>query len=949
MGYHYYLVFLFSILNIFAYSQKRQAKYLFNQGMSLNKTLDSDTPFALIEKYNFGLYLSSINDSTGYPLYYADPCSFYDVLKDTLFTDESIDTANCDWMPGCLIRNRNQFEYIYTIKKNEKEFLIRKIINYSSKGYYYEIDTIRNIDVKLGNVIAYFDIEKLENIFFLYLENSIGEYKYLNGELFLNKIIVINYKEIFKSGNLLYNEKNDILAFHIYGNSNKHHLNAINDVSIGLIKNVRSLNYETKILYNYSLFDIDDGTYTNDEATRLKINNYTYVNIKDRTKYLRMYISDSDVFWMVDTAFWNLLPGNKNENRGYVMLNFVYNFKNNKSFFSGRINKGNLFGIYLQDLNYSYFDIRDELATISLLFAGGRSGNRPRIKLHLLEFVYYDELLIYDQNNTQNYFGGLLTKNLVKVISAIRNGEFIIYVDSFVSNIPTVTKNYEVPSMPNEVTYKPFVELLHFNGCDDDKIFVNSFLVDSILYLKIENDILKLIDNSYFNIEDYINNLKNDTIINFELFYVQEGVNIKILNKSFELKKKPNYDYIVIEGYDDCEKKDFYLKPLTNSENIIETKLLLNGVEQIYKDSFKINIDSTVTLQIEWMFIDSFCSYKLSDTLILEYKPKGILPITINLTDSCRLGTYEILIDSINVLQNVKIFKNGIENNTLIGNSNDFKVGKNIIYYQAERINGCITKDTIEFYLKNGISPSETIKNPYASFTDSGVLVRWGALQGSALYHVQYADEELVTTDLEFLHKTLDRFDYSITAIDSCGNMSQVAVISPIYLTGSTDPQNFAANLGWSNYPTTDYCVERLSLDSSWENLGCVNLLTFSDEEFANDESYAERCYRVRSVTEPKSYSNVVCLPFVAQLWIPNAFSPNADGINNVWQLRGIGIKEIKVSVYNRWGQLVYDGGRLSDTWDGDNAQEGVYLFIVQYHDNSGRKRLEKGVLRVVR
>ena len=278
-----------------------------------------------------------------------------------------------------------------------------------------------------------------------------------------------------------------------------------------------------------------------------------------------------------------------------------------------------------------------------------------------------------------------------------------------------------------------------------------------------------------------------------------------------------------------------------------------------------------------------------------------------------------------------------------------YEPGEYEITQIVEADNGCRPTLTNKITVYRGISPTETIKNLNASYTDSGVLVRWGALQGAAGYRVQYADEELVTNDLQLLHNTTEQFDYSITAIDSCGNMSQVAVISPIYLTGSTDPQNFAANLRWSSYPTPDYCVERLNSDSSWEQIGCVNSLNFSDEEFADDESYAERCYRVRSVTEPKSFSNVVCLPFVAQLWIPNAFSPNADGINDVWQLRGIGIKEIKVSVYNRWGQLVYDGGRLTDSWDGDNAQEGVYLYIVQYQENSGRKRLEKGVLRVVR
>ncbi len=67
--------------------------------------------------------------------------------------------------------------------------------------------------------------------------------------------------------------------------------------------------------------------------------------------------------------------------------------------------------------------------------------------------------------------------------------------------------------------------------------------------------------------------------------------------------------------------------------------------------------------------------------------------------------------------------------------------------------------------------------------------------------------------------------------------------------------------------------------------------------------------------------------------FIPNAFSPNGDAVNDYFQIFGVGIKEASFTIYNRWGGQVYSGEGLNATWDGtyngQEAQVGMYIYNV--------------------
>lgn len=87
--------------------------------------------------------------------------------------------------------------------------------------------------------------------------------------------------------------------------------------------------------------------------------------------------------------------------------------------------------------------------------------------------------------------------------------------------------------------------------------------------------------------------------------------------------------------------------------------------------------------------------------------------------------------------------------------------------------------------------------------------------------------------------------------------------------------------------------------------------------------------------------------------FIPNAFTPNDDGFNDGFRGTGVGIKEYSLSVYDRWGELIWSSGDLEEYWDGKvksrTVQEDVYVWKVRLKDGKGFKHALEGTVTVVR
>jgi len=67
---------------------------------------------------------------------------------------------------------------------------------------------------------------------------------------------------------------------------------------------------------------------------------------------------------------------------------------------------------------------------------------------------------------------------------------------------------------------------------------------------------------------------------------------------------------------------------------------------------------------------------------------------------------------------------------------------------------------------------------------------------------------------------------------------------------------------------------------------------------------------------------------YCGDVFIPNAFTPNNDGVNDVFFIKGIENEIWELKIVNRWGKIIYLSGQYDNTWDGKKHPDGVYFYI---------------------
>ncbi len=87
---------------------------------------------------------------------------------------------------------------------------------------------------------------------------------------------------------------------------------------------------------------------------------------------------------------------------------------------------------------------------------------------------------------------------------------------------------------------------------------------------------------------------------------------------------------------------------------------------------------------------------------------------------------------------------------------------------------------------------------------------------------------------------------------------------------------------------------------------------------------------------------------------LPNIFTPNNDGTNDVFSITSKNIKTLNCKIYNRWGILVGELKTVNDVWDGRNTAgvqctDGVYYYILTATGFDEKEYSKKGFLQLVK
>jgi gliding motility-associated-like protein len=103
------------------------------------------------------------------------------------------------------------------------------------------------------------------------------------------------------------------------------------------------------------------------------------------------------------------------------------------------------------------------------------------------------------------------------------------------------------------------------------------------------------------------------------------------------------------------------------------------------------------------------------------------------------------------------------------------------------------------------------------------------------------------------------------------------------------------------------------------------------------------------------STSNCVVVDPEFTFYIPNAFSPNGDGINDEFFGKGEYIIDYEMSIFDRWGNLIFFADDINKHWDGkanhgaQMAQQDVYVYVVKIKDHKNVKHKYVGTVTIVK
>ena len=84
------------------------------------------------------------------------------------------------------------------------------------------------------------------------------------------------------------------------------------------------------------------------------------------------------------------------------------------------------------------------------------------------------------------------------------------------------------------------------------------------------------------------------------------------------------------------------------------------------------------------------------------------------------------------------------------------------------------------------------------------------------------------------------------------------------------------------------------------------------------------------------------------EIYVPSAFTPNKDGLNDIIKPIPVGIKQLQYfNIYNRWGQMIFSTSEIGKGWDGllngIKQPPGTYVYLTEGIDYAGKPLLRKG------
>ncbi len=264
--------------------------------------------------------------------------------------------------------------------------------------------------------------------------------------------------------------------------------------------------------------------------------------------------------------------------------------------------------------------------------------------------------------------------------------------------------------------------------------------------------------------------------------------------------------------------------------------------------------------------------------------------------------------------------------------------------------NGCTTTKTNVVNMVAPLNVSSVVANTSCPQVTNGAI-DLTVTGGTAAYTFNWT-----TGDNSEDLSSLDQGSYAVTVTDSrnCSTQANFSLTYDYILTVDATPST-TINLGEEVALTATTNVDH-SNSYSWTPsilVGCSNCASTKavpthNTLFTVNVVDANGC----SATDTMS----VTVNSITDIFIPNVFTPNNDGNNDIYQLYGdiSAIEFLEFKIFNRWGEMVYSTNDHQFTWDGiykgQPVEPGAYIYTMKVVFINGYSRNDyKGSITILR
>jgi gliding motility-associated-like protein len=271
--------------------------------------------------------------------------------------------------------------------------------------------------------------------------------------------------------------------------------------------------------------------------------------------------------------------------------------------------------------------------------------------------------------------------------------------------------------------------------------------------------------------------------------------------------------------------------------------------------------------------------------------------------------------------------------------------------------NGCVSTFSFTITQPNPIVFNYITANPKCyGYADGSIFVN--VTGGTYPYAINLDGK--TATDGWFINLSAGDHHVDITDAAGCSQSYIIPMVQPSPIIVDIIPDTIHLALGATGQFNIAFTgVSPDSANFIWtaqDGLGCT------DCPNPMVSPYTDQVYQVTIIDRSNPFNPNPCTGsafgyvFVGEgdpVYIPNAFTPNGDGQNDLFLVFGKSLKNVRMEIFDRYGELLFEGMNQDDGWDGSFhgklAEPGVYMYNVRIEYLNGVQTAKSGSITLVR